>query len=146
MSKRYEPEFRKIVGIHLEEWRTLKSLSDEHCVSKANISIGVNRFRKEFCKQKLISTVRENLWNDRHTIAESYRISGNIFQTADIFPEHRHSYYGIVPLKIDLNIIFSGTSAGACGKSEFKKYQCRTERIYGFNSQNKFHCRIYLGN
>lgn len=46
MSKRYEPEFKKsIVRLHLEEGRTLKSLSAEYGVSKASISIWVNQLR-----------------------------------------------------------------------------------------------------
>lgn len=48
MSKHYEPEFKKsIVRLHLEEGRTLKSLSAEYGVSKASISIWVNQLRKE---------------------------------------------------------------------------------------------------
>ena len=40
MSKHYEQEFKKkIVRLHLEEGRTLKSLAAEYGVSKASISI-----------------------------------------------------------------------------------------------------------
>jgi transposase len=48
MSKNYESEFKKrIVGLHLEEGRTLKSLQDEYKVSKASITIWVKQFRNE---------------------------------------------------------------------------------------------------
>ena len=47
MSKHYEPEFKKIVRLHLEERRTLKGLAAEYGVSKASISIWVKQFRKE---------------------------------------------------------------------------------------------------
>lgn len=48
MSKQYEPEFKKkIVRLHLEEGRTLKSLAAEYGVSKASISIWVKQFREE---------------------------------------------------------------------------------------------------
>jgi len=48
MSRNYEPEFKnKLVRLHLEEGRTLKSLQEEYGVSKASISIWVNKFRKE---------------------------------------------------------------------------------------------------
>lgn len=46
--QQYEKEFRqKIVGLHLEEGRTLNSLSDEYGVSKASISIWVRTYREE---------------------------------------------------------------------------------------------------
>lgn len=44
----YENEFKqKIVRLHLEEGRTIKSLSDEYSVSKASISIWVKNYREE---------------------------------------------------------------------------------------------------
>ena len=44
----YEPEFKqKILRLHLEEGRTLKSLSEEYKVSKASISIWISKNRKE---------------------------------------------------------------------------------------------------
>ena len=44
----YEPEFKqKIVRLHLEEGRTLKSLSEEYSASKASISIWINNYRQE---------------------------------------------------------------------------------------------------
>jgi transposase len=48
MSKNYESEFKKrIVRLHLEEGRTLKSLQDEYKVLKASITIWVKQFRNE---------------------------------------------------------------------------------------------------
>ena len=48
MSQQYEAEFKnKIVRLHLEEGRTLKSLQDEYKVSKASITIWVKQFRTE---------------------------------------------------------------------------------------------------
>ena len=37
MSQYYEPEFKKIVRLHLEEGRFLKGLAKEYGVSKASI-------------------------------------------------------------------------------------------------------------
>ena len=48
MSQYYESEFKKkIVRLHLEEGRTLKSLAAEYGVSRASISIWVKQFREE---------------------------------------------------------------------------------------------------
>lgn len=48
MSVNYESEFKKkIVRLHLEEGRTLKSIQEEYGVSKASISIWVKQLRNE---------------------------------------------------------------------------------------------------
>ncbi len=48
MTKHYEPEFKKkIVRLHLEEGRSLRSLADEYGVSKASISNWVSQYREE---------------------------------------------------------------------------------------------------
>lgn len=48
MSKYYEPEFKKkIVRLHLEEGRSLKSLAKEYGVSHASISNWTAQFREE---------------------------------------------------------------------------------------------------
>ena len=53
MSKHYEPEFKnRIVRLHFEEGRTLKSLADKYSVSRASITNWINQFRKEFQKNK----------------------------------------------------------------------------------------------
>lgn len=48
MSQHYENEFKKkIVRLHLEEGRSLKSLASEYGVSHASISIWTKQFRTE---------------------------------------------------------------------------------------------------
>ena len=48
MNQHYEPEFKKkIVRLHLEEGRSLKSLAAEYGVSHASISNWTNQFREE---------------------------------------------------------------------------------------------------
>ena len=48
MSKYFEPEFKnKIVRLHLEDGRTIRSLAAEYSISKASISNRISRFRKE---------------------------------------------------------------------------------------------------
>ena len=48
MNQNYEPEFKKkIVRLHLEEGRTLRSLAEEYGISKASISIWTKQFREE---------------------------------------------------------------------------------------------------
>ena len=47
MNQNYEPEFKKIVRLHLEEGRSLKGLAAEYGVSKASISIWIKQFREE---------------------------------------------------------------------------------------------------
>lgn len=48
MQPNYETEFKKkIVRLHLEEGRTIRSLTDEYGVSKASISVWVRQFREE---------------------------------------------------------------------------------------------------
>ena len=48
MSKYFEPEFKKkIVRLHLEDGRTIRSLAAEYSISKASISNWVSQFRKE---------------------------------------------------------------------------------------------------
>ena len=48
MSKHYETEFKKkIVRLHLEDGRSLKSLAAEYGVSHASISNSTSQFRNE---------------------------------------------------------------------------------------------------
>lgn len=48
MSQHYETEFKKkIVRLHLEEGRSLKSLASEYGVSHASISNWTSQFRNE---------------------------------------------------------------------------------------------------
>ena len=51
-SKIYEPEFKKkIVQLHLEEGRTLQSLTDEYGVVKSTINTWCKNYAKE-CQEK----------------------------------------------------------------------------------------------
>ncbi len=48
MNRHYEPEFKKkLVRLHLEDGRSLKSLAAEYGVSHESISIWVKKFREE---------------------------------------------------------------------------------------------------
>ena len=47
MNQNCEPEFKKFVGLHLEEGRTLRGLAEEYGISKASISIWTKQFREE---------------------------------------------------------------------------------------------------
>lgn len=47
MSQHYEPEYKKIVCLHLEEGRPIKSLASEYGVSHASISNWTSQFRNE---------------------------------------------------------------------------------------------------
>ena len=48
MSSKYEPEFkRKIVKLHLEEGRSLRSIATEYGISKASITNWCNEFNEE---------------------------------------------------------------------------------------------------
>jgi transposase len=47
-KQKYEPEFKeRIIRLHLEEGRTLSSLSEEYGVHKATISNWVKSYREE---------------------------------------------------------------------------------------------------
>ena len=53
MCPHYESEFKKkIVRLHLEEGRTIKSLVEEYSISKASVSNWVNQFREECQKNE----------------------------------------------------------------------------------------------
>ena len=48
MNHHYEPEFKeKLVRLHLEDGRSLKSLAAEYGVAHGSISIWVKKFREE---------------------------------------------------------------------------------------------------
>jgi len=52
MSKHYEPEFKnRIVRLHLEDRRTLKSLADDYSISRTSITNWINQFHKEYQKK-----------------------------------------------------------------------------------------------
>ena len=57
----YEPEFKKkLVRLHLEEGRTLKSLSAEYGVAKANITIWCRKFSNGCWEQALTNPIVPN--------------------------------------------------------------------------------------
>ena len=57
----YEPEFKKkLVRLHLEEGRTLQSLSVEYCVAKASITIWCRKFSNECREQALTNPIAPN--------------------------------------------------------------------------------------
>ena len=72
MSRYYEPEFkRKIVRLHLEEGRTMKSITAEYGVSKASISKWCDEFRNE-CQDK--SQDDPTATNDADLMKENLRL------------------------------------------------------------------------
>jgi transposase len=72
MSRYYEPEFKhKIVRLHLEEGRTMKSITAEYGVSKASISKWCEEFRNE-CQNK--SQNDPTATNDADLMNENLRL------------------------------------------------------------------------
>ena len=72
MSRYYEPEFkRKIVRLHLEEGRTMKSITAEYGVSKASISKWCDEFRNK-CQDK--SQDDPTATNDADLMKENLRL------------------------------------------------------------------------
>ena len=57
----YEPEFKKkLVRLHLEEGRTLQSLSAEYGVAKSSITIQCIKFSNECQEQALTNPIAPN--------------------------------------------------------------------------------------
>lgn len=72
MSKNYEPSFKKkLVTLHLNEGRTLQSLSAEYNVSKASISNWCIEFRNE-CQKKADNTSDKS--NEYELMKENQRL------------------------------------------------------------------------
>ena len=60
-QQHYEPEFKKkLVRLHLEEWRTLQSFSAEYCVAKSSITIWCGKFSNECREQALTNPIAPN--------------------------------------------------------------------------------------
>ena len=60
-QQHYEPKFKKkLVRLHLEEGRTLQSLSVEYCVAKASITIWFRKFSNECREQALTNPIALN--------------------------------------------------------------------------------------
>ena len=54
-QQHYEPEFKKkLIRLHLEEGRTLQSISAEYGVAKSSITIWCRKFSEE-CQEKALS-------------------------------------------------------------------------------------------
>ena len=70
-QQHYEPEFKKqLVRLHLEEGRTLQSLSAEYGVAKSSITIWCRKFSKE-CQEKALNNP------DNPNELEAYRFIDN---------------------------------------------------------------------
>ncbi len=60
-QQHYEPEFKKkLVRLHLEERRTLQSLSAEYSVAKSSITIWCEKFSNESREQALTNPIAPN--------------------------------------------------------------------------------------
>ena len=68
----YEPEFKKkLVCLHLEEGRTLQSLSAEYGVAKASITIWCRKFSNE-CREQALTNPTDI--NELDLIKEFHRL------------------------------------------------------------------------
>ena len=87
MSKYFEPEFKKIVCLHLEDGRTIRSLAAEYSVSKASISNRISQFHKECQNNEEAKAdydyMKENL-NLKKQLAE-------LLKENDFLKKRRHS-------------------------------------------------------
>lgn len=71
-SKIYEPEFKKkIVQLHLEEGRTLKSLTNEYGVVKSTISAWCRNYAEE-CQEKAKNN--PNYTNEAELMKENLKL------------------------------------------------------------------------
>ena len=60
-QQHYEPEFKKkLVRLHLDEERTLQSLSAQYSVAKSSITIGCGKFSNECREQALTNPIAPN--------------------------------------------------------------------------------------
>lgn len=88
MKQHYETEFKnKIVRIHLEEGRTLKSLAIKYGVSKASISNWVSQFRNE-CQ------INEEAQADYDYMKENLKLKKQLAELQkenDFLKKRRHS-------------------------------------------------------
>ena len=71
-QEHYEPEFKKkLVRLHIEEGRTLQSLSNEYGVAKSSITIWCRKFSEE-CQEK--ATKNPNAKNELELMRENRRL------------------------------------------------------------------------
>jgi transposase len=72
MPKNYTPDFKKnIVRLHMEQGRTMKSITDEYGVSKASISKWCKEFSEE-CQNKAVAD--PTIKNEAEIMKENARL------------------------------------------------------------------------
>ena len=72
MPKNYTPDFRKnIVRLHMEQGRTMKSITDEYGVSRASISKWCKEFSEE-CQNKAVNN--PTIKNEAEIMKENARL------------------------------------------------------------------------
>ena len=72
----YEPEFKKkLVRLHLEEGRTLQSLSAEYGVAKSSITIWCRKFSNECHEQALTNPI---VPNELDIMKENHRLRAEL--------------------------------------------------------------------
>ena len=72
MPQNYTPEFKKkIIRLHLEEGRTIKSITTEYGVSKASVSKWCTEFNEE-CQAKAITN--PDIQNEADLMKENLRL------------------------------------------------------------------------
>ena len=72
MPQNYTPEFKKkIIRLHLEEGRTIKSITTEYGVSKASVSKWCAEFNEE-CQAKAITN--PDIQNEADLMKENLRL------------------------------------------------------------------------
>ena len=78
----YEPEFKKkLVRLHLEEGRTLQSLSVEYGVAKASITIWCRKFSNECLEQALTNPIVPN----ELEMKENRRLRAELEEAQEVF-------------------------------------------------------------
>ncbi len=91
MNHHYEPEFKKkLVRLHLEDGRSLKSLAEEYGVSHGSISIWVKKFREE-CQ------LNQEAKADYDVMKENLRLKKELTELQkenDFLKKRRHSLRG----------------------------------------------------
>ena len=75
-QQHYEPEFKKkLVRLHLEEGRTLQSLSAEYGVAKSSITIWCRKFSNECHEQALTNPI---VPNELDIMKENHRLRAEL--------------------------------------------------------------------
>ena len=86
-QQHYEPEFKKkLVRLHLEEGRTLQSLSAEYGVAKANITIWCRKFSNECLEQALINLIAPN---ELEIMKENRRLRAELEEAQEVFLSYK---------------------------------------------------------